>query len=337
MENKKVSVIIPVYNGERTIRQCIESVLNQSYKNFEILVINDGSTDKTEVILRRFEPNNKVIIFNHHNCGVSNARNIGIKNATGEYLSFVDADDYVENDFLQDLVDGMENDVDLSIIGLRHVYPRTPKKNKFDKYYEGKFTSSEVLNFLFSKYGPQGYLPNKLWRKQIILENNLFLDTTLNVLEDAVFTVKYLLNSRNVYIKNNKDYNYVHDGNTLTSGMSFTREQYKYNQTYQTMIKSAQQILNLVSQKENKKNEEAALVFLGMIYRDYVRHLLVYGNLSVNKKNYYRYRRIRKQLFKLKDVVLKNKYLDKKNYGIFVCTLYLPTLIKLIDNLRKND
>ena len=337
IENKKVSIIIPTYNNEKTIERCINSLLKQSYDNFEILVINDGSTDQTLKILQQFKKNKKITILNQVNKGVSVARNFGIKKSTGEYLSFVDADDFVEEKFLQDLITGMKKGVDLSIIGLKHIYPTIPEKQRTETYYEGEFSSSEVLDFLFFEHGPKGYLPNKLWKRDVILKNNIFLDPTLNVLEDTLFTVKYLLNSKNVIIKNNKDYNYVHEGETLTSGMSFTQKNPYYIQTYQMMIKSVNQIIDLVSKKGNKDNEEATLVFLGMIYKDYLRHLLVYGKIYTNKENYKRYKKIRKKLFRLRNIISKNNYLSKKNYSIFMCTLYTPFIIKMVDSLRKNN
>lgn len=329
VKNKKISVIIPVYNGEKTIKRCIESLLKQSYNNFEIIVINDGSTDKTNLILQNFNKNPKVNILEQSNSGVSNARNVGIKNSTGEYISFVDADDYVEKDFLQDLINGMKDDIDLSVVGLRHLYPNNPQKKRIENYYDGEFSSSEVLNFLFFKHGPQGYLPNKLWKKYIILNNNIYLDPTLNVLEDAVFTVDYLLNSKNVYINNNKDYNYVHEGKTLSSGMS--KDDSNYIETYHTMIRSAKQIINLVSKNGSYENKETSWVFLGMIYKDYLRRLLVDGKAENRRE----YKKIKKKLFKLREVISKNKYLDKKSYIIFLCTLYTPFVIRIMDEARK--
>ena len=109
MNEKKISVIVPIFNGEKYLRRCIESILKQTYKNIELILINDGSEDKSLAICEEYKKNDKrIIIINKENEGVSIARNIGIEKATGELISFVDADDYLEITFLQELFDMMK-------------------------------------------------------------------------------------------------------------------------------------------------------------------------------------------------------------------------------------
>ena len=91
-----VSIIVPVYNGEKYVERCIENLINQTYKNIEIILINDGSTDNTENVLKKYDKYNHVKIINQTNSGVSHSRNVGIENANGEYIWCVDSDDYVE-------------------------------------------------------------------------------------------------------------------------------------------------------------------------------------------------------------------------------------------------
>ncbi|MDO5402824.1 MAG: glycosyltransferase family A protein, partial [Eubacteriales bacterium] len=96
---KKISVIVPLYNGEKTIRRCIDSILAQTYSNFEILVINDGSTDKSsEIVSEMMRDDSRIVLVNKSHEGVSAARNIGLLKTTGELLQFIDADDYIEPD-----------------------------------------------------------------------------------------------------------------------------------------------------------------------------------------------------------------------------------------------
>lgn len=336
VKDKKISVIIPAYNSKKTIERCLNSILSQSYTNFEILVINDGSTDTTSKVLEKYQNVKNIKIFNQSNQGVSRSRNLGISNAEGDYIAFVDADDYVEKEYLQDLLNGMKEDVDLSIVGLKHIYPQDPDKRREETYYDGKFSSTEVLNFLFFNNGPQGYLWNKLWRKEIISNNHLALDPEINILEDAQFTVKYLLHARKVNIQNKRDYCYVHEGDTLTSGMSFTKQNTKYISTYETMIKSMKDTIKVVDINGNFENKSALEARLGLIERDYLRHLLVYGNLPQNKENHQRYSRTKKQLFSRQKVILKNKFLGKKEKVMFLCTLYTPAAIKLLDTARRS-
>ncbi|MBP3707033.1 MAG: glycosyltransferase family 2 protein [Clostridia bacterium] len=116
MENKKrlVSIIIPAYNAEKYLQRCLESVVNQTYKNIEIIIVNDGSTDNTESIIIRYQKKYKSIkYFKKENNGVSDARNYGIAQASGEYFCFVDADDYVSESLISDLERYMDAEHDL--------------------------------------------------------------------------------------------------------------------------------------------------------------------------------------------------------------------------------
>lgn len=123
MDSAKVSVIIPAYNNETYIEKCLQSVTEQSYENLEILVINDGSSDRTEPLIREAQQQDKRIqLFTQKNSGVSISRNRGINTATGDYLTFVDADDHIGKDYIRDLVNlAEEKDADLVICGLKMV------------------------------------------------------------------------------------------------------------------------------------------------------------------------------------------------------------------------
>lgn len=123
MDSAKVSVIIPAYNNETYIKKCLQSVTKQSYENLEILVINDGSSDRTEELIREVQQQDKRIqLFTQKNSGVSISRNRGIDTATGDYLTFVDADDYIGKDYIRDLVNrAEEKNADMVICGLKMV------------------------------------------------------------------------------------------------------------------------------------------------------------------------------------------------------------------------
>ena len=98
----KVSIIIPVYNSEKYISKCLDSVLNQTYKNIEILVINDGSKDNSIDILREYEKkDDRIVVIDKENEGVAKTRNQGIKKATGDYIMFIDNDDFIDEDYVE--------------------------------------------------------------------------------------------------------------------------------------------------------------------------------------------------------------------------------------------
>ena len=104
MNNKKVSIIVPVYNVEKYLQRCIESILTQTETDFELLLIDDGSKDKSGLICDEYAQKDKrVNVIHKENGGVSSARNLGIEKANGEWICFIDADDYVRQDFLSDI------------------------------------------------------------------------------------------------------------------------------------------------------------------------------------------------------------------------------------------
>lgn len=105
-----ISVIIPAYNAERTLRRCVDSVLAQTYTNFELIVVDDGSKDSTAELCDHFD-DERIRVFHKNNGGVSSARNLGLENAKGDYVSFIDADDYVEPCYLQNLMKGCDSDL----------------------------------------------------------------------------------------------------------------------------------------------------------------------------------------------------------------------------------
>ena len=117
----KYSFIVPCYNGEKYIVKCLDSILKQTSNNYEVIVINDGSTDNSINIINKYKNDRKIVIINQNNMGLSLTRNNGINKAKGEYLIFVDCDDYIQNDFLK-TIDKNLNDEDMLKIGYTLVY-----------------------------------------------------------------------------------------------------------------------------------------------------------------------------------------------------------------------
>ena len=121
MEKDKISVIIPVYNTELYLRRCLESVINQTYTNLQIIIIDDGSTDNSLKICTEYAQNdNRLIVYSQNNSGVSAARNKGLDMATGDYIAFVDSDDFIENDMFAKLLNTMvNNEADIIVCGIK--------------------------------------------------------------------------------------------------------------------------------------------------------------------------------------------------------------------------
>lgn len=141
--NPKISVIVPVYNVEDYLKECVDSILAQSYNNFELILVNDGSTDSSYKICEEYlKQNNTIKLINKPNGGLSSARNAGIEIATGEFLSFIDSDDFIHKDFLKILIEPMIENPDIKITA-----------SSYSKEVEGLSSKSSIINFYnFEQY-----------------------------------------------------------------------------------------------------------------------------------------------------------------------------------------
>lgn len=210
-----ISVVVSIYNMEEYLYKCVESLLNQTYQNYEILLIDDGSTDNCGKICDEFEAKEEKIKTVHkQNGGVSSARNCGIKQAKGEWIVFPDPDDWVEPNYLQKLIDiQIKNDADLSICG--HYYS--------DKVWN-KTAKPEVMNnekameyLMYPNYF-SGYSWNKLYSLNLIIKNNLFFDEELGMIQDLHFNVRYFQFCNKIAYDPEPVYHYViHDSLSVSS------------------------------------------------------------------------------------------------------------------------
>lgn len=196
--NKLVSIIVPVFNIEPPLlTKCINSLLRQDYTNFEILLIDDGSESDIAALCDDIAfIDDRIKVFHKKNGGVSSARNLGINNASGAYIAFVDGDDWVDNNFISLLVFALQSQVaDLSIVGVDYVYTEGILNNIIPTVQITKnvlvLNKSELYaKLLYSEY-IGGYLCNKLFKKELI---NRLLDECLYICEDFEFVADYCQN-----------------------------------------------------------------------------------------------------------------------------------------------
>lgn len=197
---RKISVIIPVFNSEKYLKRCIESVLNQTYSNIEIIVINDGSTDDSKKIIEELKEKNKNIrLFSQQNKGQSAARNLGMEIAQGEYIGFVDSDDWIHPQMFSHLVKILEdNQADISsgqMITLRND-EKKGYKDIVDYNLEIEYREQSLVNYLYNgqnKKNGQYSAARKLFRKEV-LENVRFEEGY--IYEDMLFNFEALENSQ---------------------------------------------------------------------------------------------------------------------------------------------
>lgn len=185
-----VSIIIPAYNAAATIDECLESVVKQSYSDLEILLIDDGSTDNTFEKGKEWVNRDKRIkIIRVENKGVSSARNLGIREARGVFLSFIDSDDIVAENFIECLIEMIHfNEAQCACVGIKPFKQRAEIKQFVNSYKSCLLTENlqmELLKFI------GGFMANKLYIARIIRDNNLFLNENVSISEDLVFNFHY--------------------------------------------------------------------------------------------------------------------------------------------------
>ena len=207
MEMKLISIIVPIYNAQEYLKELIESIRNQSYTEYEVILINDGSTDESEKICLEYKQKDKKIkYFKKNNTGVSDTRNYGIQKANGTYICFVDADDILSKDFLKDLFTIItKNNGELACCGYVKFKDKITKNNDSN---ENIYTIdiNNKYDLLYGKFG--GYLWNKLFLKSIIDEHQISFNTKISMCEDMLFIFDYLEYVNKIICTNKNNYNY---------------------------------------------------------------------------------------------------------------------------------
>lgn len=190
-EQVEVSVIIPCYNCEEYIGETLESLCLQTFKNFEVICVNDGSMDRTSQILDKWENNTElnICVINQENAGVSNARNNGIMAARSKYVMFLDADDIYHPNMIESLFNAVEG-VDIAYCRLsRNMDEVKDYPSKNIKYVDE--TQTDAMNKLLYQMGTYGFYCY-IYKKSVILEQNIFFDENTKHFEDREFNWKYL-------------------------------------------------------------------------------------------------------------------------------------------------
>lgn len=180
-----------MYNSEKFINRAIQSLLNQTYKNFEIILVNDCSTDQTLLVCEKYIKSNIKLFDLDKNLGVSNARNIGLQNAKGEYVLFLDSDDWLDRNTLYLLKEKIKNS-DMLVYGV--VYNRNDKQVAQPLPTIGKFSVADLFSMGSTLFDVSilHWVTNKVFKLSIIRKNNLLFDQTLKMGEDLDFCMKYL-------------------------------------------------------------------------------------------------------------------------------------------------
>lgn len=291
MQNKKVSIIVPIYNAQEHLKLCIDSILKQTYKNIEIILVNDGSTDKSLEIIKEYKQRypNIINIINKENTGVSDTRNLGIECASGYYIMFADNDDYMEEDYIQTYIEENDNDYDIIIGGyIRKTYAG---KTLFTR----KLTNKEISPYIqLASWG-------KLYKTSYI-KNNEFKFLKTAIADDFYFNIFAYNNTDKIKIINNTGYYWMFNNNSLSN-----TDSKKLNRTDDLIL-----TLSRIKKDIKPKNKELIEYF-------YIRTAIYYILFSSKKVQY---KLIVKEYEKLFNWIkenttnyYKNKYLKLFNFS----------------------
>jgi len=340
-KNESVSIIIPVYNEtEEYLIQCIESVINQTYNNIEIIIIFDGRDNNSEKICDRYLKKDKRIkVIYKENEGVSKARNIGILEATGKYIMFVDSDDWLELDACQEMVKNLDEDTDMLICNSYINYTEKKKENcicpeKYSLLTEEQIEelSTQIICSRFAKYTPiyanVGTVWGKILKKEFVLKNYLLFHEELKFSEDEVFFLEIFEKKGTYKYLNKALYNYRRNIKSTVNKFTYGLEE--------EFIKGFYYMYSIA---ENKSVEFMQLFYVKVIdkiFRILERDYFHPNNKEKKKEKIIRLEKmLNKEIFELalkkcnrkmltKNIKIKLLLLEHKKYSI----LHLLTLIK---------
>ena len=296
MENNIISVIIPVYNVKQYIERCIDSILNQTYKNIEIILVDDGSTDGCDEICNMYaEKDKRIKVVHIKNSGVSNARNVGLKLANGNFITFVDADDYIDMTCIEKMYKlCTDEQCDIGIIGILENNELAKKTNASGESTNMVLSAEDALKEMLN----EKYYYGNVWGK--IYKTNIWKDTYFNentaIGEDMEVLYKVLLKSNKVNVNTNERLYYY----TKNRNDSATKS--NYNKKWEKEIAICENIL-----KECRENHKNVFPFA---LKRYIRinYSCIVNILTYDSKNKEIYTELRKNILKYKKDGIYNKF-----------------------------
>lgn len=247
-----ISIIIPVFNSEIYISRCIDSIFNQTFENFEVICIDDGSTDKSGIICDEYaSKDSRIKVIHKKNEGVSVARNTGLQNIKGNFVSFIDSDDWLESDFLQLLYEKITTEkADISLCGWNFVYTNGTKSC----LSEIGTTKIENINLaLINKGNPRVW--GKLFKSDLL--KNIVFNNSISIGEDSLFYIETLIKSNKIAVINKPLYNYE-KRNESSAVSIMTLEKYQILKESNLMIEQLLFNNNILPQTYKYLNDRKA-------------------------------------------------------------------------------
>ena len=249
MEKEKISVIVSVYNTEKYVKKCIDSILNQTYENIELVLVEDKSTDKSLDVLKEYKNNSKVILIeNKENKGLSYSRNIGLKKSTGKYIGYIDSDDYIESDYYEKLMNAIQKEqAEIAVCDMKLYYEKT-KTFQITRGCDGK----EKIDFINN--GLAASACNKLFKREI-MEQYPFAEGKVN--EDIAVVIPALVKAKKVVYVPDVYYYYVQRENSIQNS-HFSEKRFD-------IFIGVESTLNRIKNEKNYELYKDAIVFNQLI------------------------------------------------------------------------
>ena len=247
--DEKISVIVPVYNVEQYLERCVDSIINQTYKNLEIILVNDGSTDNSGQLCDELaKKDDRIRVIHKKNGGLSDARNVGIDEAEAELVGFIDSDDYIDEDMYEVLINNLKAaNADLSMCGHYDVYNNVPESQVSDKK-TWELSTQEAIKMVMEAKILSVTAVNKLYKKSLFSELKFEIG---KIAEDAFIMIKLLDKCNKIVATNEKKYYYVHRENSITTQ--------KFSLKFLNVIEAYEQNKEIILEKYPELKEVAQM------------------------------------------------------------------------------
>ena len=274
-----ISIIVPIYNAEKFIERCIKSVLNQTEHSWELILINDGSIDNTEQICKKYVGDARIHLYSKRNTGVSDTRNIGIEKAIGNWITFLDADDELSSDYIENALKIIsKNNYDI-IVGQLNTYLGAEYLIKSDIEYNRKNKIRLMKNLISGEkkenYNSSllGFVIGKIYKSEIV--KNLKFPLKIRYREDTLFNLQAFLKAKNILVTNSINYHYIINTQSAC---------FKYIPDYMNEIKQFNEILENIIESNNLDLKEEFYICMTNMYMVWLKLCIIHDKSNLTKK-----------------------------------------------------
>ncbi|MCI9179708.1 MAG: glycosyltransferase family 2 protein [Lachnospiraceae bacterium] len=333
--NTLISVIVPVYNTEKYLERCVKSLIQQTYRNIEIILVNDGSMDKSFEICKKLQEKYKnIILINKKNGGLSSARNAGIEVANGEYIAFLDSDDWVTQDCYEYMLNlAVTNNAEIADIMVSQVKSKDDNVLSTDEKIE-VFSGRKILeHYLYRGMKEINGAPysacRKLYQKKLFNDDTLcFVEKTVN--EDICFNYRILSKCRRIAVSNQIKYFYFQGEKSISTGMLEKKDL--------ALLKISRELVNLANESNDKRIVELAKMKEARAYFSLLARISRYGMDAAIENPNNLVKKLKKRLRKSLVLLMKSPMsITRKICAVAFCVDFslTKTIIAVFPKFRK--